>query len=198
MEFSVFQVEIPSNYGHRPNLKWNRFKYLHLGPTKLSVPKLPLLPNPYFLAEIGNWNNASAEISFRQQSLPSLKSDRHPVPKLWASVFLVPKMGQCPKSTMPRPYPDFIEEFYSCGWFNRILKIWPKFTKSISCESPLKFWAQKRECGPKKNSMGGNIFRLKFIQKNVAKHWFDTIHLFSLIVLVYIAIEVVRKIDLLR
>ena len=47
--------------------------------------------------------------------------------------------------------------------------------------------------GPKKENVGlkkiqwveGNIVRLKFTQKNLAKHWFDTIRLFSLIVLVY-------------
>ena len=97
----------PKIMGTDQILKRNRFQFLHLGPTELSVPKLPFLPNPYYRAEIGNSDDANPEISSRQRSLPSLKSDRHPVPKLWASVFLVPKMGQCPKSTIPRPYPEF-------------------------------------------------------------------------------------------
>ena len=130
-------MEIPGKHRHRPNLKRNRFKFLHLGPTELPVPKLTFLSNPR--AEIGNSDDASPEILSRQQSLPSFKSDRHPVPKLWASLFLVPKMGQCPKSTMPRQYPEFY-------WLsNRILKIWAKFTKPTSCESASKFGAQKRE-----------------------------------------------------
>ena len=52
--FPVFQVEIPRNHGHRPNLKRNRFKFLHLGPTELSVPKLPH-PPPKPLFSEGNW-----------------------------------------------------------------------------------------------------------------------------------------------
>ena len=97
----------PRNHGLRPNFKQNRLKFLHLGPSELSVPKMPLVPNPYFRTEIGNSDEASPEISSRQPSLPSFKSDRHPVPKLWAWVFLVLKTGRCPKSTMPRPHPEF-------------------------------------------------------------------------------------------
>ena len=58
----VLPVEISKNNVHRSNLKRNRFKFLHLGPNDVSVPKLPLLPNPYFRAEIGNSDDASPEI----------------------------------------------------------------------------------------------------------------------------------------
>ena len=108
IEFPVFQVEIPRNHGHRPNFKRNRFKFLHLELTELSVPKLPHLPNPYFRREIGNSDDGSPQISSRQQSLPNFKSDQHQVSLLQhGSILLVPKMGQCPKPTMPRPYPEF-------------------------------------------------------------------------------------------
>ena len=107
MEFYCFPGGDTQNLGHRPNLKRNRFKFLHLGPTELSVPKLPHLPNPYFRREIGNSDDGSPQISSRQQSLPNFKSDQHQVPFLQGSVLLVPKMGQCPKPTMPRPYPEF-------------------------------------------------------------------------------------------
>ena len=62
--FPVLQVEIPQNYGDKPNLKRNRFKYLNLGPTEQSVPKLPQFPNPYFGTEIGNSDGACPEISY--------------------------------------------------------------------------------------------------------------------------------------
>ena len=107
LNFPVFQVEIPRNHGHRPNFKRNRFKFLHLELTELSVPKLPHLPNPYFRREIGNSDDGSPQISSRQQSLPNFKSDQHQVSLLQGSILLVPKMGQCPKPTMPRPYPEF-------------------------------------------------------------------------------------------
>ena len=104
------------NHGHRPNLKRNRFTFLHLGPTELSVPKLLHLPNPYFRREIGNSDDGSPQISSRQQSLPNFKSDQHQVPMLQVSVLLVPKVGQCPKPTMPCPYPEFyLALFYLWG-----------------------------------------------------------------------------------
>ena len=62
--FPVLQVEIPRDHGHKPNLKRNRFKFLNLGPTAQSVPKLPHFPNPYFGTEIGNSDDASLEISY--------------------------------------------------------------------------------------------------------------------------------------
>ena len=99
----VFQAEIPRNHGNRPNLKRNRFKFLHLGPTELSVPKLPHLPNPYFRREIGNSDDGIPQISSRQQSLPNFKSDQHQVPLLQGSVPLVPKIGQCPKTHYATP-----------------------------------------------------------------------------------------------
>ena len=62
--FPILQVEIPRNHGHKPNLKRNRLKFLNLGPTEQSVPKLPQFPNPYFGTEIGNSDDASPEISY--------------------------------------------------------------------------------------------------------------------------------------
>ena len=153
-------MEIPRNHGHRPNLKRNRFKFLHLGPTEVSVPKLPLLPNPYFLEEIGNSDDTSPEISSRQRSLVSLKSDRRPVPKLLASVFLVPKMGQCPKSTMPHPYPEFYWGLLQL-W---VIQPYPENLGQIhqaNLWEPVEIWgpefqrAQKRELWRKKKKFNG-------------------------------------------
>ena len=105
--FPVLQVEIPRNHGHKPNLKGKQSKFLNLGPTEQSVPKLPHLPNPYFGTEIGNSDDASPEISYIWKSLPNFKCHGQTVPKLQGSVLLVPKMGQCQKTTMPHPYPEF-------------------------------------------------------------------------------------------
>ena len=58
---------------YRPNLKRNRLKFLHLGPSELSVPKMSLVPNPYFRTENGTSDDASPEISSRQPSLPCPK-----------------------------------------------------------------------------------------------------------------------------
>ena len=155
--------------------------------------KFSLLQNPYFRAEIGNSDDSSPKISSRQQNLPSLKSDLHPVSKLWASVFLVPKMGQCPKSTMPisqillgayaavgEPTVSWnLGQIHQANLLWEPVEIWgPKFQQ-----------AQKRELVPKKIQwVEGNIVLLKFTQKNfqhrpsahLAKHWFDTIHRISI------------------
>ena len=63
----------------------------------------------------------------------------------------------------------------------------------------MKFWAQKRECGPKKNSMGGGqycpaeIYPEKFAQTLVRYNP----SFFAYRISIY-AIEVVRKIYFLR
>ena len=62
--FPVFQVEITRNHGHKPNFKRNRYKFLNLGPTEQSVPKLPHFSNPYIRTEIGNSNDASLVVSY--------------------------------------------------------------------------------------------------------------------------------------
>ena len=177
MKFSCFLGGDTHKSWHRPNLKRNRFKFLHLGPTELSVPKLPLLTNPCFREEIGNSDDASSEMSSRQRSLPSLKSDRHPLPKLWASVFLVPKMEQCPKSTMPRPYPEFYLGLLQL-W---VIQSYPEYLGQIYQANllwePVKIWgpkfqrAQKRELGPKKKSNG---WRAIFSGWNLPRKIFST------------------------
>ena len=48
LNFPVFQVEIPRNHGHRPNFKRNRFKFLHLELTELSVSNCPTSQTPIF------------------------------------------------------------------------------------------------------------------------------------------------------
>ena len=121
----------PRNHGHRPNLKRNRFKFLHLEPTELSVPKLPHLPNPYFRREIGNSDDGSPQISSRKQSLPIFKSDQHQVPLLQGSVLLVPKWGNAQNPLCHAHIPNFIERFCTCGGSNQVLKIWAKFTWPI-------------------------------------------------------------------
>ena len=84
MKFSCFSGEDTLKSWTQTNLKRNRLKFLHLGPSELSGPKMLLVPNPYFRTEIGNSYAASSEISSRQQkqSLPIFKPDRHPVGKI--------------------------------------------------------------------------------------------------------------------
>ena len=62
--FLFLRWRYPQNNEHKPNLKWNRFKFLNLGPTEQSVPKLPHFPNPDFGTEIGNSDDASLEICY--------------------------------------------------------------------------------------------------------------------------------------
>ena len=163
----------PEIMGTDQILRRNRFKFLHLELTELSVPKLPHLPNPYFRKEIGNSDDGSPQISSRQQSLPNFKSDQHQVSLLQGSILLVPKMGQFPKPTMPRPYPEFYwsllylwgiqpspENLGQIDLANLMwerVEIWdPKFQR-----------AQKRELEPKKIQwwVEGNISRLNFHRK---------------------------------
>ena len=166
-------MEKPRNHGHRPNFKRNRFKFLHLELTELSVPKLPHLPNPYFRREIGNSDDVSPQISSRQQSLPNFKSDQHQVSLLQGSILLVPKIGQCPKPTMPRPYPEFYWALLylwgiqpspeNLGQIDLANLMW----ESVEIWDPKFQRAQKRELEPKKIQwwVEGNISRLNFHRK---------------------------------
>ena len=96
--FPVFQVEIPRNHWHIPNLKRNRLKFLHLGLTELLGPKAALAQNPYFRTDIGNSDDT------RQQSLPNFQIRPTTGPKVMGIGIFGPKKGavRCPKSTMAR------------------------------------------------------------------------------------------------
>ena len=119
--------------GRRPNFKRNRFKFLHLELTELSVSKLPHLPNPYFRREIGNSDDGSPQISSRQQSLPNFKSDQHTTrshcyraPYFWSQ-----KWGNAQNPLCHVHIPNFIGRFCTCGGSNQVLKIWAKLTWPI-------------------------------------------------------------------
>ena len=165
-------MEIPRNHGHIPNLKRNRFKFFHLGPTELSVPKLPLLPNPYFRAEIGNSDDVSQEISSRQQ-VAKLKIRPTPGPKVMGIGIFGPKNGAMPKIHYATPISRILLECFTAVGDS---------TVSWKCgpNSPSQSLVRARwNVGPKKENVGlkkiqwveGNIVRLKFTQKNLAKHW---------------------------
>ena len=147
-------MEIPRNHGHKPNLKRNQFKFLNLGPSEQSVPKLPHFPNPYFGTEIWYSDGASPEISYIyrracQISNPSdTRFQSYRAPYIWSQKWASTKNPLC-----HAPDPDFIGGFCSCGGSDQILKISQKVIKQISCESASKFGAQKFN-GPKKENLG--------------------------------------------
>ena len=128
--FPVFQMEIPQNHGHRPNLKRNRSKFLHLGPSELSVPKMPLPGRR--ACQVSNPTN--------------ILSQSYGLGYFWSQ-----KRGNAQNPLCHAHISNFIGIFCSCGGSNRVLKIWAKFTKSISCENATKFGAQNFN-GPKKEN----------------------------------------------
>ena len=200
--FPIFQVEIRRNHGHGPNFKRNWLKILHLGPSKLSVPKMHLVPNPYFRTEIGNSDDAGPEISSRQPRLPSFKSDRHPVPKLWAWVFWSQKRGNAQNPLCHAHIPNFISAFVAVEAPTESWKFGPNSPSRSLVRTQRNLGpifqraAQKRELEPTNNKLmtwvHGNIVSAKFTQKKIgvrpsvslAKHPFETNALFFLIVLV--------------
>ena len=81
-------------------------------------PKTPP-PKPLFSErkwKFGRWKSADIKQA----------AEQHQVPLLQGSILLVPKMGQCPKPTMPRPYTEFY-----WALLYQVLKIWAKFTWPI-------------------------------------------------------------------
>ena len=129
LNFPVFQVEIPRNHGHKPNFKRNRFKFLHLELTELSVPKLPHLPNPYFRREIGNSDDDRYQAESRacQISNPTnTRSHCYRAPYFWSQ-----KWGNAQNPLCHVHIPNFIGRFCTCGGSNQVLKIWAKLTWPI-------------------------------------------------------------------
>ena len=102
--FPVFQVEIPRNHGHRPNLKRNRFKFLHLAPTELSVPKIAPPPKPLFSE--GNWKFGRWQSSDIKQAALLAKFQIRPTPGPIVITGLRtfgPKNGAMPKTHYATP-----------------------------------------------------------------------------------------------
>ena len=128
MKFSCFSGgEIPSNHGHRRNLKRNRLKLLHLGPRELSGPKMALIPNPLF--SDGNWKfgRCQSEDIFQAAKLAKFQIRPTPASKVMGIGILGPKKGAVPKIHYASPInPNFIGGCCSCGESNSILKIFGK------------------------------------------------------------------------
>ena len=70
-------------------------------------PKIAPSPKPLFSG--GNWKFGRCQSGDIIQAVELVKFKIRPTPgpKVMGIGILVPKMGQCPKSTMPRPYPEF-------------------------------------------------------------------------------------------
>ena len=156
IEFSCFPGGDTPKSWHRPNFKRNRFKFLHLELTELSVPKLPHLPNPIFggKLEIRTMVVRRYQAGSRacQISNPTnTRSHCYRAPYFWSQ-----KWGNAQNPLCHVHIPNFIGRFCTCGGSNQVLKIWAKLTWPIWCESVSKFGtqnfkrAQKRDLEPKK------------------------------------------------
>ena len=108
-------------------------------------------------------------------------------------LYFGPKNGAMPKIHYATPISRILlGTFAAVGDPTVSWKFGPNSPSQSLVRARVKIWSpkfqrdQKRELGPKKNIqwVEGNIVRLKFTQKNYQHHWFDTIHLFSLILLV--------------
>ena len=152
LNFPVFQVEIPRNHGHRPNFKRNRFKFLHLELTELSVPKLPPPPKPLFSE--GNWKFGRWQSADIKQAAELAKFQIRPTPGLIVTGLHTfgPKNGAMPKTHCATSISRILlGAFCTCGGSNQVLKIWAKLTWPIWCESVSKFGTQNFN-GPKKEN----------------------------------------------
>ena len=96
-------MEITRNHGHKPNLKRNRFKFLNLGPTEQSVPKLPHFPNPYFGAEIGKFRRCQSGGILHIGELAKFQIFATPGSKVTGFRIFGPKNGPVPKNHYATP-----------------------------------------------------------------------------------------------